>query len=125
MLLIDPATCLAVAIYFESRSELAVNQIKVAEVIMNRVESKSYPSTICEVVKQSKQFSFLNGEPELSIDKKSDAWKMAKHLTSIAIQNGGKSVAACHYAHTDVDNSWTRELNGKQHGAHIFYKGGC
>jgi spore germination cell wall hydrolase CwlJ-like protein len=125
MLLVDPATCLAVAIYFEARGEMAINQIKVAEVIMNRVESKRYPNTICEVVKQSRQFSFLNGEPELSINKKGKAWATAQHLAAIAIENGGKTTDACHYAHTDVRNSWTKKLKGKKHGNHVFYEGGC
>lgn len=125
MLLIDPATCLAVAIYFEARSELPLYQIKVAEVIMNRVESKDYPDTICGVIKEHKQFSFLNGEPELSINKRGEAWKNAKHYADTAMRAGGKSTAACHYAHTDVNNSWTRKFKGQQHGNHIFYEGGC
>jgi len=77
MLLIDPATCMAVAIYFEARGELEINQVKVGEVIMNRVESKRFSNTICEVVKQNKQFRFLNNAPEseLVIDKKAKLGK--------------------------------------------------
>jgi spore germination cell wall hydrolase CwlJ-like protein len=125
MLLIDPATCLAVAIYFEARGEEPVHQIKVAEVIMNRVESDKYPNTICEVVKQHKQFSFLNGAPELIIDKKSEAWDTAVHLSNIAIKDGGKQTDACHYAHRDVNNFWTKKMEGLQAGNHVFYDGGC
>ncbi len=125
MLLIDPATCLAVAIYFEARSEMLVNQIKVAEVIMNRVVSTKYPNDVCEVVKQSKQFSFLNGTPELTIDKKGLAWSNAKFLANITLADGGRSTTACHYAHVDIDNIWTKKLKGERHGEHIFYEGGC
>ena len=125
MLLVDPATCLAVAIYFEARGELAVHQIKVAEVIMNRVESDKYPNNICDVVKQHKQFSFLNDAPELIINKKSSAWELAKHLADIAIKDGGKSTEACHYAHRDINNFWTEKMDGVQAGNHIFYDGGC
>ena len=125
MLLIDPATCLAVAIYFEARGEEPVHQIKVAEVIMNRVESDKYPDNICDVVKQHKQFSFLNGAPELIIDKKSKAWDIAVHLAGIAIKDGGKSTEACHYAHSDVNNFWTKRMEGTKEGNHIFYEGGC
>jgi len=125
MLLIDPATCLAVAIYFEARGELLSDQIKVAEVIMNRVESERYPNTVCKVVKQSKQFSFLNGTPELTIEKKSKAWKNAVHLADITIKDGGRSTSACHYAHTDIDNVWTKKLKGYRYGNHVFYEGGC
>jgi spore germination cell wall hydrolase CwlJ-like protein len=125
MLLVDPATCLAVAIYFEARGELAVNQIKVAEVIMNRVDSDRYPNDVCAVVKQDKQFSFLNGAPELIIDRKSSAWETAKHLADITIQGGGRTTTACHYAHKDINNFWTKKLKGKEAGDHIFYDGGC
>ena len=127
MLLIDPATCLAVAIYFEARGELDINQLKVAEVVMNRVESEKYPNTICGVVKQYKQFSFLNNAPdnELIIDKKSEAWRLAVHLADVAMKAGGRTVDVCHYAHYDVDNFWTKKMTGKKEGNHVFYKGGC
>ena len=125
MLLIDPATCLAVAIYFEARGEEPVHQIKVAEVIMNRVESDRYPNNICDVVKQDKQFSFLNGAPELIIDKKSKSWDMAQHLANITIKGGGRTTEACHYAHRDINNFWTKQLDGVQAGNHVFYDGGC
>lgn len=127
MLLIDPATCLAVAIYFEARGELDADQLKVAEVVMNRVESKKYPNTICGVVKQYKQFSFLNDAPEdeLVINKKSQAWKDAMWFAEVVMKAGGRQVAVCHYAHHDIDNFWTKKMKGKKEGNHVFYKGGC
>ena len=57
-------TCLANAIYFESRSEPVAGQTAVAQVVMNRVKNPTYPNTICGVVYQNKhrrnacQFSF-------------------------------------------------------------------
>jgi len=127
MLLIDPATCLAVAIYFEARGELDADQLKVAEVVMNRVESKKYPKTVCAVVKQYKQFSFLNDAPEdeLVINKKSEAWLDAVHFANVTLNAGGRQTPACHYVHHEIDNFWTKKLNGKQEGNHIFYDGGC
>ena len=59
------ALCLAMAVYYEARSESRDAQMAVAEVILNRVNSPKFPNTICEVVKQDKgpkaydcQFSF-------------------------------------------------------------------
>lgn len=92
---------------------------------MNRVDSKRYPNDICEVIKQDYQFSFLNGAPELIIDRNSEAWDVAKHLANIAIKDGGKSTEACHYAHRDINNFWTERMNGEQAGNHVFYDGGC
>ena len=42
--------CLVEAVYYEARSEGVIPKIAVANVILQRVKSKKYPSTICEVV---------------------------------------------------------------------------
>src|SRR3546814_9660514 len=58
----DPQlNCLAGAIYFESKGEPLSGQLAVANVIMNRVESGRFPSTIFGVVTQRDQFSFVRG----------------------------------------------------------------
>jgi len=44
--------CLALNIYHEARGEPKAGQYAVAEVTMNRVRSKYYPDTVCEVVYQ-------------------------------------------------------------------------
>lgn len=55
--------CLAKNIYFEARGEPVEGQVAVAFVTLNRVESKEFPNTICEVVEQRRgricQFSWL------------------------------------------------------------------
>ena len=44
--------CLAEAIYFEARGESIKGQFAVAEVILNRVDSRSFPDTVCGVITQ-------------------------------------------------------------------------
>ena len=44
--------CLSEAIYHEARGESLEGKIAVAEVILNRMESDRYPSTVCGVVEQ-------------------------------------------------------------------------
>ncbi len=44
--------CLTEAIYFEARGEPVRGQIAVAQVVLNRVFSGYYPSTVCGVVYQ-------------------------------------------------------------------------
>ena len=62
--------CLTAAIYKEARSEPLPCQEAVAKVILNRKEHPSYPSSICKVVKQSKQFSWWdNSEPNRKLLK--------------------------------------------------------
>lgn len=48
----DQLECLAKNIYFEARGESLEGQIAVSQVVMNRVQSKHFPNTICEVVYQ-------------------------------------------------------------------------
>ena len=52
--------CLAMNIYHESRGERLEGQIAVAQVTINRMEHTKWPSTICEVVYQPKQFSWTH-----------------------------------------------------------------
>jgi spore germination cell wall hydrolase CwlJ-like protein len=53
---IDPeqAYCLAENIYYESRSEDLRGQFAVGSVTLNRVNDARFPSTVCDVVRQSK-----------------------------------------------------------------------
>jgi N-acetylmuramoyl-L-alanine amidase len=55
----DEARCLAGAIYFESKGEPLTGQLAVADVILNRIKSGRFPRTICSVVTQPGQFSFV------------------------------------------------------------------
>ena len=59
-------SCLISAIYGECRNCSKKEMEAVTEVILNRVKHKKYPSTICEVVKQPKQFSFANNLSSIS-----------------------------------------------------------
>ena len=51
--------CLARNIYHEARGESLQGQIAVAAVTVNRVLTKGYPSSICQVVYQPYQFSWV------------------------------------------------------------------
>ena len=44
--------CLAEAIYFESGNQSDAGRLAVGHVILNRVDMKEYPDTICDVVQQ-------------------------------------------------------------------------
>jgi len=52
----DQFTCLAYNIYYEAGSESYETKLAVAFVTLNRVQHKSYPKTICNVVYQACQF---------------------------------------------------------------------
>jgi len=78
--------CVAKAVYFEARGESIAGQVAIAQVIMNRVESKRYPSLPCGVVKQKKkgvwQFSFLE---RTSFEVKEERFNLAVSVTECVI----------------------------------------
>lgn len=115
--------CLAAAIHFEARGEPVEGQVAVAEVILARVAASRWPSSICKVVKQRKQFSFVRGGniPHLPGKCRDKHIHMAQ-----LIAKGSKrsSVRGSQYFHaTYVRPIWRLKLKriGKI-GQHIFYQ---
>jgi spore germination cell wall hydrolase CwlJ-like protein len=45
--------CMALNIYHEAKNQSMLGQIAVGQVVMNRVEDRRFPNTVCEVVKQA------------------------------------------------------------------------
>ena len=45
--------CMATNIYFETRSVSLADAMSVSDVVLNRVASKNYPNSVCEVVYDS------------------------------------------------------------------------
>jgi spore germination cell wall hydrolase CwlJ-like protein len=116
--------CLAKAIYFEARSESLEGQLAVAEVILNRAASGIYPPSICEVVTQPAQFSFIRGGKFPPVNKASEAWRRAIAVADIARKELADAVApnVLWYHATYVAPSWGRRLTRvAQIGTHIFY----
>ncbi len=115
--------CLAGAIYFESKGEPLAGQLAVAEVILNRTKSGRYPTTVCGVVKQPSQFSFVRGGRIPSVQSDSPAWRKAVAIAHIAINDLADSPAAqalsFHAAY--VSPRWRMKRVARV-GNHIFYR---
>jgi spore germination cell wall hydrolase CwlJ-like protein len=125
--------CLTDAIYFDSRGEAIDGQIAVAQVVMNRVFSGFYPTTVCGVVYQKKyvrriggcQFTFAcDGRPE--VVKEPEMWEIAKKIArdtldgKLWLKKVGK---ATHYHAYWVRPDWVREMAKIQRlGVHTFYR---
>jgi N-acetylmuramoyl-L-alanine amidase len=54
--------CLAKNIYFEAALESTAGQLAVAQVTLNRVASKHFPNTVCEVVYEGRHYTTGNGQ---------------------------------------------------------------
>jgi hypothetical protein len=124
------ANCLAEAIYYEARSETTSGQIAVAQVIQNRVFSKHFPDTICDVVYQGSerrtgcQFTFTC---DGSIEKapRGKAWDRSKLVASYVMAQTPRSLVgrSTHYHTTAIDPHWSGSLERTaQVGSHIFYR---
>jgi spore germination cell wall hydrolase CwlJ-like protein len=123
--------CLAEAIYFESRSESEEGQAAVAQVVLNRVGSGLYPTSICAVVYQNRhrhnacQFSFACEGRALRITEP-EPWRMATRIAR-AVLDGKTYVAdvgnSTHYHASYVRPYWAKALKKMDKiGTHIFYK---
>jgi N-acetylmuramoyl-L-alanine amidase len=115
--------CLAGAVYFESKGEALAGQLAVAEVVINRAKSGRFPSTLCGVVYQKSQFSFVRGGKMPKIDKNGKAWRNAVAIAHIAMNEGWASpVKGSLFFHaTYVSPGWRLTRTGTV-GNHVFYR---
>jgi hypothetical protein len=115
--------CLAGAVYFESKGESLSGQLAVARVVMARAKSGRFPSTLCGVVYQKSQFSFVRGGgmPPISID--SNNWRNAVAISKIALDDSWKSpVEGALFFHArHVSPGWRLTRLGSIDN-HIFYR---
>jgi len=122
--------CLSEAIYFEARSEPESGQAAVAQVVLNRVRSGIYPTTVCGVVYQDRnrpfacQFSFACEGRSLRIEEPGP-WAVATRIAEEVVsgRNFNPLVSeAVNYHAAYVSPFWRGYLRRVDRiGAHIFY----
>ncbi len=115
--------CLAGAVYFESKGEPLAGQLAVAQVILNRTTSGRFPSSVCGVVFQRSQFSFVRGNGFPPIARGSQQWKEAVGVARVAQQGLHKSeVGKALFFHARyVSPGWKLARVGTI-GNHVFYR---
>jgi hypothetical protein len=115
--------CLAGAIYFESKGEPLEGQLAVAEVILNRARSGRFPPSICGVVKQRGQFSFVRGGRIPAVQRSSEAWRKAVAIAHIAQKDLADSAGAdAMFFHARYVSPRWRLKRIAAVGNHIFYR---
>lgn len=134
--------CLALNVYHESRSDNFSGRIAVADVVINRVNSKHFPDTICGVVQQAKtrinwkgnvvpvrgmcHFSwYCDGQSDEPMEE--DSWEDAQIIADMILRGGfrGISEGATHYHATYVTPNWISDrgmVPVGRIGLHKFYR---
>lgn len=115
--------CLAGAVYYESKGEPLAGQLAVAEVIINRARSGRFPKSLCGVVTQAGQFSFVRGGAIPAVNPASSDWKTALAVAQVALNEAWESPAAdAMFFHARyVRPGWGKPRLASI-GNHVFYR---
>lgn len=128
--------CLKANLFFEARGESLKGKEAVAKVTLNRVKSKKYPSSVCAVVFQKKQFSWSFQQPYSKIQKvlqgdmrgysalDKQAYLESKKTAETALKTPPNVLpeSALWYHANYVQPKWAAKMKKvKQVGKHIFY----
>ena len=140
---IESVVCLAKNAYFEARNQSILSQIAVSQVVMNRVQHKDFPNTVCGVVYEAQlskwykeklnkevplkdrcQFSwYCDGKADIIRDQ--DAYEIAlavAHQVLSGYDMYDVTQGALWYHATYVKPYWAKEkLYTVKHEDHIFY----
>ncbi len=120
----DPElNCLAIGVYYESKGEPLEGQLAVAEVILNRAKSGRFPASVCGVLTQRGQFSFVRGGRLPQPPASARAWKTALAVAQVARDDTWDSrVSNALFFHARyVSPGWRKARVGSV-GNHIFYR---
>ena len=138
------AECLALNMYHEARGQGIAGELAVTAVVLNRVNDKRYPNTICEVVKQGPtraswqdpkirfpvknrcQFSwFCDGKSDTPRNKKiyNRMYNLADAILGNEISFLDITGGATHYHADYVSPAWAKtKMKTVEIQDHIFYR---
>jgi N-acetylmuramoyl-L-alanine amidase len=123
------AHCLALALYWEARTEGVEGMLAVASVVLNRVAHPQFPDTVCGVVKQGGeqppcQFSWwCDGVSDRPTE--APAWQLAQSLARRSVGRAPHDATrgALFFHNTSIATPWLRKRERTvQIGRHIFYR---
>ena len=118
--------CLARNIYWEALREPLIGQLAVANITYNRVLSKKWGNTFCQVVFEPKQFSWTNSKKLRNAKPKNEnQWNRAKHsamLFSKGVRVTNLDDSEFYYAQYIKQPKWAKTMEKQAHiGQHIFF----
>ena len=111
--------CLELNIHYEARGESTIGKKAVALVTLNRTKASQFPDSICKVIKQPGQFSWVAQFPDYHLTK------VSQHIKQIAFEamtKGYKDFTnGALYFHNKTVDGFNRRLTFV-HGNHYFYR---
>lgn len=118
----DQLRCLATSIYFESKGEPLAGQLAVAQVILNRAKQKRFGDSVCGVVTQRGQFSFVHGGriPDVAADR--PAYRTAVAVAKVALAEAWDSPAPQALYFNARRAPFAGKIRVAAIGNHIFYR---
>ncbi|MFD1787417.1 cell wall hydrolase [Sphingomonas floccifaciens] len=114
--------CLAAGVFFESKGEPLAGQLAVAKTIINRTKSGRFPKSICAVLTQAGQFSFVRGGTVPTAEGRA-GWQTAVAVAKVAARDLWEGTAdnALYFHARRVAPSW-RATKIAAIGNHVFYR---
>lgn len=118
----DQLRCLATSIYFESKGEPLAGQLAVAQVILNRAKQKRFGDSVCGVVTQPGQFSFVRAGRVPPVDAGKPAYRTALAVAKVAMANAWDSPAPKALFFNARRIAGPGRIRVAAIGNHIFYR---
>jgi len=138
----EQTACMATNIYHEARNESEIGQRAIAFVVLNRVNSPDYPSTVCDVVYEAEtrphwktgkpvprrnrcQFSwYCDGKSD--IIKEKDKYDIAFDIARDVMRSYGEvfdpTSGSTYYHANYVNPNWKHLKRVVRIDTHIFYR---
>jgi spore germination cell wall hydrolase CwlJ-like protein len=130
----DELSCLAHGVFYEAAAEPMSGKIGVANVVLNRRDNTSFPSTtICGTLKEKGQFSYWKNTKKINLDNPKVRIQMEDAIMASAQVLAGEvpdnTNGALYFANrsTATDAKWIRQMNKRliktvKIANHTFYK---
>jgi spore germination cell wall hydrolase CwlJ-like protein len=114
--------CLALCIYQEARGEPTIGKRWVGSVVINRVNHKTFPNSIYDVVFQKYQFSWtVSGGDSFTI-KEEIAWKECVEIATDLLSKKSADTNSLYFLSGTVSPKWVENVTFvKKIGGHRFY----
>lgn len=118
----DETLCMAQAIYFEARGEPIEGRIAMMSVVMNRADNEKWEDSICEVLAEPGQFSFVKKGGRVPPVNEHGAWAEAWILANLIQETPNAYENLLYFHNTSVKPGWRQNKDREaQIGRHVFY----